>query len=189
LSNSVHQRERPASSRNPEGRRRALLAAAVEVIAEVGIGKTTHRAIAARAGVPLGATTYYFPTLQDLVNAALAQVTESARAELEKWEQELLHGGDLAQVLVQLVMQYLADRPRALLEYELYLAAARSPQLRPMAQEWLHGMRDLLASRTDLTTATALIALVDGVMLQAVVSGQDPDSAALTATVEKLLSR
>jgi DNA-binding transcriptional regulator YbjK len=185
---SVRERARPIAARDPEGRRRALLAATVEVIAEVGVGKTTHRAIAARAGVPLGATTYYFPTLHDLVTAALEQVTDGARVELGSWARELGDGRDLAGVLPRLVQQYLADRPRALLEYELYLAAARSPELRPLAEQWLHGMRDLLTPYTGAATAMAIIALLDGAMLQAVVTGDAPDSKTLRTAITRLLA-
>ena len=64
--------------RDPERRRREIIDAAVEVIADVGTGRATHRAIAERAGVPLGSTTYYFPTLDDLVAAALERVAESS---------------------------------------------------------------------------------------------------------------
>src|SRR4051812_7519765 len=71
--------------RDPEGRKRALAEAVVEVVAEVGVGRTTHRMVAARAGVPLGATTYYFPTLGDLVAAGLALVSDSIAQDLEQW--------------------------------------------------------------------------------------------------------
>ena len=66
--------------RDPEARRQQIIKAAVRAIAEVGVGNVTHRQIAALAGVPLGSTTYYFPTLDDLVAAALREATEYSRA-------------------------------------------------------------------------------------------------------------
>lgn len=175
-----------ARSRDPVGRRRALAAAAVEVIAEVGVGRATHRAVAARAGVPLGATTYYFPTLADLVAAGLEEIAARVRAEVESWAAEIGDGRDLPAVLTRLVGQNLADRSRALLEYELYLAAARNPQLRDGARAWLDGTRDLLAPITGVAAAHAIAALIDGVILQAVVTGEDFDAVTLELALTAL---
>lgn len=52
------------------------------------------------------------------------------------------------------------------LEYELYLAALRRPALRPVAAQWCEGLADILARRTDPVTARALVALMDGICLQ-----------------------
>jgi len=176
--------------RDPEGRRRAIVHAAVVEIAEVGIGQVTHRRIAARAGVPLGSTTYYFPTLDDLVSAALREATETARAQLEAWADELLASDDIAGTFVDLARGYLADREQALLEYELCLAATRTPQLRPVAQLWMDGLRGICARFTGgPERGFALAALVDGVLLEALVTGDELDAGGLRAGVEALVSR
>jgi DNA-binding transcriptional regulator YbjK len=173
--------------RDPEGRRRAIVQAAVAAIAEVGVGQVTHRLIAARAGVPLGSTTYYFPTLDHLVSAALRDATESARAHLETWADELTASDDPAATLVALATRYLADREQALLEYEVCLAAARTPELRPAARLWIDGLRGICARLTgDKSRGFALAALVDGTLLQAVVTGDDLDAGGLRAGVEEL---
>ncbi len=150
----------------------------------------THRRIAARAGVPLGSTTYYFPTLEDLVSAALRKATEAARAQLESWAGELLASRDLAATFVDLARGYLADRERALLEYELYLAATRTPGLRAVAQLWIDGLRGICARFAGgPERGFALAALVDGALLQALVTGDELDADGLRAGVEGLLSR
>jgi TetR/AcrR family transcriptional regulator, regulator of biofilm formation and stress response len=53
-------------------RREALLAAAIELFAEGGARSVTHRAVAARAGLPPATTTYYFASIEELVREALA---------------------------------------------------------------------------------------------------------------------
>ncbi|MEV8517768.1 TetR family transcriptional regulator [Dactylosporangium sp. NPDC051484] len=164
--------------------------AVVEVVAEVGVGRTTHRMVAARAGVPLGATTYYFPTLGDLIAAGLALVSDSTVCELDAWREAMYSGTgareDVAGVLSRLVAQYVADQPKALLEYELYLAAARAPALRPLAGAWLDGVHELLAPAVGDAGARAVSALIDGVMLQAVVTGEPIDQAGLAAAIRCL---
>jgi DNA-binding transcriptional regulator YbjK len=178
-----------SARRDPEGRRRAIVHAAVAAIAEVGAGQVTHRLIAARAGVPLGSTTYYFPTLDDLVSAALREATESARALLVTWADELTVSQDVAATFADLVRRYLADREQALLEYEVCLAASRTPELRPAARLWIDGLRGICARFAgDADRGYALAALVDGALLQAVVTGDDLDADGLRAGVGSLLS-
>ncbi|MFI6227312.1 TetR/AcrR family transcriptional regulator [Micromonospora echinospora] len=165
-----------------------MTAAVVEVIAEVGIGRTTHRAVAARAGVPLGATTYYFPTLADLVAAGLARAGEELDAELCRWADHLGDGTDLPARLTRLVGDYLTDRRRALAEFELYLAAARSPELRPLARSWRDQLRRLLAPTVGDRAAGAVAAFVDGVVLQSLATGEAVDPVAVESAIAVLVA-
>ncbi|MEE6258082.1 TetR/AcrR family transcriptional regulator [Plantactinospora sonchi] len=177
---------RTQRTRDPRARREALARAVLEVVAEVGIGRTTHRAVAARADLPLGATTYYFPTLDDLIAAGLRLATDLLDAELRSWSDRLAAAPDPAAALVQLVGSYLADRRRARIEYELYLAAARDVALRPLAETWLHGFRELSERYVDGADPRAVGALLDGAMLQALVTGTDLDTPGLTAAIRRL---
>jgi DNA-binding transcriptional regulator YbjK len=161
----------------------------IEVIAEVGIGRTTHRAVATRAGLPLGATTYYFPTLDDLIAAGLRKATEDLKADLERRAPTLRDAADLASALTAVALGYLEDRGQTQLEYELFVAAARDPALRPLAEIWLSGMTDLLEPRVGRPTARMLVALLDGAMLHALVSATPLDATALTAALRALIHR
>lgn len=57
-----------------ERRREALIAAAVDLVAENGAAGATVRAIADRAGVTPGLIRHYFQTKEDLTRAAYAEV-------------------------------------------------------------------------------------------------------------------
>ncbi|MFD0577766.1 hypothetical protein [Dactylosporangium darangshiense] len=115
--------------------------------------------------------------------------------QLEQWREALepgagdLGAGDLAERLSLMVAEYVADQPKALLEYELYLAAARSPALRPLARAWLDGVHELLLPAVGEAPARAISALLDGAMLQSVVTGDPIDSSALAAAVRSLADR
>lgn len=165
--------------RDPDGRRIALARAAAEVVAEVGIGRATHRAIAARAGVPLGATTYYFPTLDDLLVAGMRCVAEDYQLELTRWADIIASHEYLPDALTQCVRSYLSQESRVLVEYELYLAAARNSALRPLANVWLAGLRDLLVPHLGAQRAEVVSALIDGMILQSLVTGVAPPLARL----------
>lgn len=173
--------------RDPGARRQAITDATVTCIAEVGVGAVTHRQIARRAGVPLGSTTYYFPTLADLVEAALSQVAASSRADVDAARSALHAAAEPAAALRRFVEGYLDDRPRALVEYELYLAAARSDELKSVARVWLDGLRAALEELTDAESARILAALIDGMLVQALVTGEALDGDAFEAAARRLL--
>lgn len=73
--------ERRKFTREGEERRRdALIAAALDLIAEGGPGAATVRAIAERAGVTPGLIRHYFRTKEDLTRAAYRAVMERMNA-------------------------------------------------------------------------------------------------------------
>ena len=175
-------------ARDPEARRRDLAAAALEVITEAGLSRTTHRAVAARAGLPLGATTYYFPTLDDLIAAGLQLAAAELRSDLVTWAERLRRASDVPATLAALIGEYLADRRRAQIECEMYVAAGRDVALRPLATAWISGLRDLLEPHVGAAVGRDLVALLDGVMLHVLITGEDLDTDALTATIRRMTS-
>nr|BFD85504.1 TetR family transcriptional regulator [Streptomyces sp. Xyl84] len=158
------------------GRRQRIIDAAIRVVGTQGIAGLSHRTVAAEADVPLGSTTYHFATLDDLLVAALRQANEGfAEAVAARGALDAPHP-DLAGELAAATGEWLAgDRTGVELEYELYLAALRRPALRPVAAEWADGLAALLSRHTDPVTARALVALVDGICLQVLLTGGSYD--------------
>lgn len=168
-----------------EARRLVLLDAAVRVIGRGGIAAADHRAVAAEAGVPLGSTTYYFDSKDDMVARALEHVAEreAERLRAESEGGALDVGPDLlperlADVFIQ---AWAGDRVTLLAQYELYLESARRPDLRPAAERWDRAYRDLLQHALELLgapdpprQARLLCAGLDGLLLDHVATGSDP---------------
>ncbi|MFI2433763.1 TetR/AcrR family transcriptional regulator [Streptomyces sp. NPDC018693] len=155
-----------ARRHDPE-RRQRIIDAAIRVVGKKGLAGLSHRSVAAEADVPLGSTTYHFKTLDDLMVAALRQANEGFDKALATRGDLTDTGADLAAELAALLGEWLGgERTGVELEYELYLAALRRPALRPVAAEWAQGLADRLARRTDPVTARALVALMDGICLQ-----------------------
>ncbi|MEU5285785.1 TetR family transcriptional regulator [Streptomyces sp. NPDC020755] len=156
------------------GRRTRIIDAALSVIAADGIGGLSHRTVAAEADVPLGSTTYHFGSLDELLVAALRRCNENFVQALRGSEALAGPAGSagLAEELTGLLGRWFAGERGAIeLEYELYLAALRRPALRPVAAEWTEEAVELLSRRTDPETARALVALMDGVCLQVLLTG------------------
>jgi len=134
-------------------RRRELLAAVVRVIGRGGIAAVDHRAVAAEAGVPLGSTTYYFASKAEMIASALAS---AASHEAERLRDQRDGGaldvapeaipGRLADVFLY---AWEADRSTQIALFDLYLEAARNPDLRVAVDRWDHAYRELAATALE----------------------------------------
>lgn len=169
-------------------RRQRILDATRTLIPRYGLAGITHRRVAAAAGVPVGSTTYYFADLADLTAAALAETATATREALAGWAERLATGTDLPATLAALTADYL-DRPEQMLTLnELYLAAARHPELRTLARVWFDGLVDILTPHTGRPAARAIAMYLDGVLLHALSSDSPVDTAALTAPLTALVT-
>lgn len=154
---------------DPE-RSERILDAALEVLAEVGVAGTTHRLIAARADVPLGSVTYHFSSLADLQAQAFARFVEARSAEYEKLFEGVRTTKALVEVLTDLVLASPTRRRNALLGFELHLAALRDPGLRALTQTWTAHSRSVLARFTSPDNAARLDALLEGMIMHALLA-------------------
>ncbi|KID30860.1 transcriptional regulator, TetR family [Prauserella sp. Am3] len=178
-----------AAGRRDPDRRERIARAAIDVVAEVGVEKLTHRRVAAAAGVPLGSTTYYFATLDDLLASALRQAADDDVEHLRKWAAGLEAGGDLAAALTDLVLHYLGPaRAQTAVEHQLYIAALHRPALRHVSQEWDTALAELFAAYTDADTGRALSVVFCGWQLQGIVRDALPERAEVEASFRRMLS-
>ena len=178
-----------ADGRVARGRRRRaeLLAAALRVAERDGVAAVTHRAVAKEAGLADTAGTYYFRTVDELL---IAVITTGAQRFADSVRTELPADPRIRD-LAELTASYLTEhRGRAIAEYELYLLAARRPELRPAARLWLDAARELLSRwTTEEATLRAALALCDGVLLQGLIADEPPDAEEIARVFEPLLGR
>ncbi|GAB3136439.1 TetR/AcrR family transcriptional regulator [Microbispora hainanensis] len=159
--------------------RQRLLGAAAALIAEAGWGGVSTRMVAERAGVAPGVVHYHFASLPDLLIAASTGV---ARAMLEELTARLAEQPDPetgVEWLLGELSRYTGTDPASLLIVEMYLAAARLPELRERLHELVADSRAQIASwlrdrghaGDAEATAAVLVAAVDGLVLH---RGLDP---------------
>jgi DNA-binding transcriptional regulator YbjK len=84
VAESVQYQGRKASRQGSEQRRQDILDAAMRIVVRDGVRAVRHRAVAAEAGVPLSATTYYFKDIDDLLTDTFAQYVERSAAFMAK---------------------------------------------------------------------------------------------------------
>ena len=118
--------------RNPE-RRTTLVDAAIEVLAHEGARGLTFRAVDARAGVPVGTSSNYFVSRDDLFMQTGARITDRMTPDPVRVEEAMrpTPSRQLVTELMQWLVQRMADdRTGYLAMLELRLEATRRPALR-----------------------------------------------------------
>jgi DNA-binding transcriptional regulator YbjK len=183
---------RPANHR-PSGlaRREALLRAALEIVAERGVGGATHRAIAERAGLPASSTTYFFPTIDDLILEALRFLSTERVAQLELLTAQIQSLGPAPDAVAELFATTLVATPEGpqVAQFEAYLEATRrSQEARAAAREVMDAFQRLVVAALTAAgaadperAAPAFLALADGFSMQRLVRGPSNEDAALLA--------
>ncbi|MDW5323739.1 TetR/AcrR family transcriptional regulator [Plantactinospora sp. KLBMP9567] len=164
--------------------------AAIELVAELGMRGLTHRAVDARAGLPLGSTSVYFRTRKALVEAVVRRLADLDRADFEATElpTEAMTGSavlpgegkqqlgpreldQLAGRIAGLLDHWLtAGRTRTLARYACLLEATHHPELLEILS---YGIASRNQARALLAQAGAadpersgnhLVACVDGLL-------------------------
>ena len=177
-----------------EETRLRLLRSASELIAEVGWGRVTTRAVAERAGLPHGAVSYHFRGKQELLTEAVLYVFEQAFPIAELQALETLPD------LVALFEPWLGEqgeeeRMVSRVGIEAMLESERNPVLRTRMAELMREFRQAMAEiaragqergTTPATAspealATLLGALGDGLFLHARLDPELDTAAALGA--------
>ncbi|WP_245907477.1 TetR/AcrR family transcriptional regulator [Leucobacter massiliensis] len=153
--------------RDPEARRREILAAAAELIVEDGVAALTHRAIAARAGVPLGSTTQHFASIDALREAALQQLSDEIDEELAAMEphlRDLIADPDRA---TRDLLGYLHETRVVQADIALMTTGVTDARLRPLALRWSDRLIEMLSPHIGPARAVAIAAYIDGVTVHA----------------------
>ncbi|MFG3116750.1 TetR/AcrR family transcriptional regulator [Streptomyces sp. NPDC048197] len=162
--------------------RAQLLAAARELIGELGWTAVSTRNLAERAGVRPGLVHYHFESLQALLRQA---VVEEMRRMLDGTTALLTTAANPTagiEAMLSDLDRYTGADPTSLLFIEAYLAATRDPRL----HEQMHGL--VIDFRNNLATslagaghprpeaaATVVMAVFDGFLLH---KGLDPELSA-----------
>ncbi|MQA73417.1 MAG: TetR family transcriptional regulator [Solirubrobacterales bacterium] len=179
-------RARPHERRRSNARRLLLLQTTLRLIADEGIDAVSHRSVAEAAGVPLGSTTYWFSSRQEMLRQALEYF---ARLEIETLHEHLagvlgrrLSRRRLVDEFTAILLPQLGEqRWRTVAQYALFQEAARQPELEPVCREWTRAWEQALTEVFASLRAPApelearmFLAMLDGMLLSQL-PAPDPD--------------
>jgi DNA-binding transcriptional regulator YbjK len=141
-------------------RRQRILDAALRVMARDGLRAVTHRGVAAEAGVPLSATTYYFRDLDDLLAEAFLHWSRGQQALMEAFQaaasqrvavmrEVATSPVEIATAVAAIAAAYVVDQVRRqrddrVLEFAFLHEAVRSPRLGAVVGAHLRGQLEFL---------------------------------------------
>jgi DNA-binding transcriptional regulator YbjK len=201
VAESVQYQGRKASRQGSEQRRQVILDAAMRIVVRDGVRAVRHRAVAAEAGVPLSATTYYFKDIDDLLTDTFAQYVERSAAFMAKlWVnnegllREMVLSGDgtpqarskladdIARLMTDYVHRQLINRREHLMAEQAFRQEALlNPRLaelvRAHQQILLQGTRQLfevLGSREPQEDAKVLTAIIGRMEYQGLLNDAEP---------------
>ncbi len=165
------------SHRAPALRRRELLLrAAIEIIGEQGVGAVTHRGVAQRAGLAPSNTTYFFSSIEALIDEAFRDWASRRCAELSAFADRAWRDApgpsDFIDAVVEAVIGAI-DRPGELAAYEAYLHAARTAALRDAVSDAIRSFQRIANDALEAAGvsspevgARAFVAMIDGFIIQ-----------------------
>lgn len=171
-----------------------LLEAAVDLIASDGVQAVTHRSVEERAGVARGSTRYHFHTREELLAAVLEHMADLGMSALQRAADEVdgasldpgVMDADTQQAaMASMASGFLADPATELARFELFLHAARRPELMETVAQWRQVFVDVSAAHLAArgapepeAAARLTIAAMDGLILHALTTPH-PDYARL----------
>lgn len=188
---------RPATHRaRGLARREALLRAAVEIVAERGVGGATHRAIAERAQVPPSTTTYFFASIDELILEALRHFTALRVQQLDALGDALRESGSDPAGIARMFAEVLCAAPlqHEIAQFEAYLDASRrgadadgtvAGVLEAFEGVAVHALRAVGTPDPELV-APLFVSLADGYALRRLALGHSLDPAPLADAFHRL---
>jgi AcrR family transcriptional regulator len=185
----------------PNPKKAALTDALLRIVAERGLDQVSVREVASAAGVSIGTVQHYFPTKDEMLAAAFAEVVRQVRTRLDSVE----HGEDVRRNLSTVLRELLPLDARRSEEARIMLAfatrAATSPTLAEIQRSVLGEIQEALSEAIARAandgvdpaeaklTAHLAIAAVDGLALHAVSAPGWMSRSHLAAALELLLDR
>lgn len=179
---------RSHAKRDPEGRRRMIIEAAAEVIAREGTRKLTHRRVAQQAGVPLGSTTQYFASIDELRRSGLAELARLIEQDYDEMFRAIDENGGDAEAYARELNSYLADAKQVSIDTAFFNAAVNDPTLRELARHSIGLAIRRSLPYVDESRAKALAMLMDGAMLETCLLGEPVDPDAVDLAVKAIFS-
>jgi AcrR family transcriptional regulator len=187
-----------AISPNQDRKRRQIIEAARVVLARDGLAGCTARAVADASPLTKSAINYYFASMDEIIDLAVAAHVEAMLAALCEVAARQPDPYQRVHAVAQAYLDTFADQPHAaFLWFEYWIAAARRDDTAP-ASAMLSAVRDLLTGLlAELRTATgapadppgaanALLSWLLGSLVQQQVHPLAP--ATVAAEMDRLLS-
>ncbi|MCT2589522.1 TetR family transcriptional regulator [Streptomyces sp. N2-109] len=172
-----------------ERRRQELIEATLRVVAREGVTGVSHRAVSREAGLSPTAAAYHFDSIDDLLTAALTSCMDESARVMREFTAVFDSGTDALPALAEQFARLFVDPTRLLAEFELFLLAAREPELRAPTHRWLEAVAEFARRHTsDPVRVRTVVAAVDGMLMHGLLREQPPTAEQFEAVLRALLT-
>lgn len=177
---------KPRAKRDPEARRRAIEQAAAELLLEGGSQRLTHRRVAERAQVPLGSTTQYFSSIDELRRAGYAVISRAIEQDYQEMIDRIHESQGDIRVIASCLVQYMNNKEEVRADAILYSAAVRDPELLQLTSSGLERFVQSLKTYLSEEQANAVAIFIDGAFVEAGIFGRQFSEAYILQVLQVL---
>ncbi|WP_169250823.1 TetR family transcriptional regulator [Brevibacterium sp. 'Marine'] len=174
---------------NDPGRRERIIAAALELILDDGVARVSHRAVAARADVPLGSMTYHFASIDEVITEAFRRLVDRLSGRYRAGLHEAATTAEAREAVVEIICGDTFASPREMAGiFELYSYGRSSPDSAELAASWMGISAAALTEHFTPDAAHAVDALIEGWTIHHHLDGKAPERELVRAAVTALTS-
>lgn len=177
------------SKRDPQGRRRAIAQAAAELLLFEGPKSVTHRSVAKKAQVPLGSTTQYFSSINELKRAGYDVISRG----VERGYDELIAQSEKAkndsEALAVRIYDYVTNIEEVRADMVLSAAAIKDEELRALLERNNERYEASLKQYMSDNQAKMISVFTNGLMLETGIFAHQFSEEFIVQAVETILTK
>lgn len=177
------------SKRDPQGRRRAIAQAAAELLLIEGPKSVTHRSVAKKAQVPLGSTTQYFSSINELKRAGYDVISRG----VERGYDELIAQSEKAkndsEALAVCIYDYVTNIEEVRADMVLSAAAIKDEELRALLERNNERYEASLKQYMSDNQAKMISVFTNGLMLETGIFAHQFSEEFIVQAVETILTK
>ncbi|GAB3768896.1 DNA-binding transcriptional regulator YbjK [Nocardioides ginsengisegetis] len=180
-------------------RRRQLLDAGLQVVADEGLRGLTHRAVDRQAGLPEGSCSAYLRTRKALLVALTEYVASSLAGDVDALARDLQgcpgESDRAVQLTRRLFQRWVEERELLLAKLELSLEASRDPELAELMATWRSRLVDVVdgimaaqGKEHSAERAETLVSSFDGILFAALLKPRTARKDFLARSLQLLMT-
>ena len=177
------------SKRDPQGRRRAIAQAPAELLLFEGPKSVTHRSVAKKAQVPLGSTTQYFSSINELKRAGYDVISRG----VERGYDELIAQSEKAkndsEALAVCIYDYVTNIEEVRADMVLSAAAIKDEELRALLERNNERYEASLKQYMSDNQAKMISVFTNGLMLETGIFAHQFSEEFIVQAVETILTK
>lgn len=177
------------SKRDPQGRRRAIAQAAAELLLFEGPKSVTHRSVAKKAQVPLGSTTQYFSSINELKRAGYDVISRGVERGYDELIAQSEKAKDDSKALAACIYDYVTNIEEVRADMVLSAAAIKDEELRALLERNNERYEASLKQYMSDNQAKMISVFTNGLMLETGIFARQFSEEFIVQAVETILTK